>query len=181
MVDKSTFRDAMAGLGAAVNIITSDGAAGLAGCTASAVCGVTDEPPTLLVCINRSSRNNAAFRENDKLCVNVLSAEQQALAAHFSTSALPVGERFAAAQWDSLATGAPVLRDALASLDCEIESVTEVGTHTVFFCAVKAARTQASGDALIYFGRQYHRVGERSVHPAHAVVAASALASEAAR
>ena len=179
MLDKSTFRDAMAGLGTAVNIITSDGAAGLAGCTASAVCGVTDEPPTLLVCINRSSRNNAAFRANGKLCVNVLSAEQQTLAAHFATSALPIAERFAAAQWQSLVTGAPVLHGALASLDCEIESVTEVGTHTVFFCAVKAAHTHVAGDALIYYGRQYHRVGERSVHATHAANA-GVLAAESA-
>jgi flavin reductase len=179
MLDKSTFRDAMAGLGAAVNIITSDGAAGLAGCTASAVCGVTDEPPTLLVCINRSSRNNAAFRANGKLCVNVLSAEQQTLAAHFATSTLPMAERFAAAQWDTLATGAPVLHGALASLDCEIESVTEVGTHTVFFCAVKAAHTHVAGDALIYYGRRYHRVGARSVHATHAAEA-GALAAESA-
>ena len=170
MLDKLTFRDAMAGLGTAVNIITSDGAAGLAGCTASAVCGVTDEPPTLLVCINRGSRNNAAFRGNGKLCVNVLSAEQQTLATHFASGALSIDERFAAAQWERLATGAPVLHGALASLDCEIESVTEVGTHTVFFCAVKAAHTHRAGDdALIYYGRRYHRVGERSVHAAEPV------------
>ncbi|MFM0649301.1 flavin reductase [Paraburkholderia bryophila] len=168
MIDKLSFRDAMAGLGAAVNIVTSDGAAGRAGCTASAVCGVTDEPPTLLVCINRSSRNNAAFRANGQLCVNVLSAEQQALAAHFASSALQVDERFAAAQWNTLTTGAPALDGALASLDCEIESVTEIGTHTVFFCAVKAVQTQGAGDALIYYGRRYHRVGARSVHAAHA-------------
>lgn len=166
MLEKAVFRDAMAGLGTAVNIITSDGAAGLAGCTASAVCGVTDEPPTLLVCINRGSRNNAAFRTNGRLCVNVLSAGQQALATQFANSALPLAERFAAAQWEQLATGAPALREALASLDCEIESTTEVGTHTVFFCAVKAAQTRVAGDALIYYGRRYHRLGESSVHAA---------------
>lgn len=171
MLAKNSFRDAMAALGTAVNIITSDGTAGLAGCTASAVCGVTDEPPTLLVCINRSSRNNAAFRANGKLCVNVLNAEQQKLAAHFANSALPVTERFAAAQWEQLVTGAPVLHDALASLDCEIESITEVGTHTVFFCAVKATHTRAAGDALIYYGRRYHRVGDDSLHATHAVEA----------
>jgi flavin reductase len=179
MLEKNIFRDAMAGLGAAVNIITSDGAAGLAGCTASAVCGVTDEPPTLLVCINRGSRNNAAFRANGRLCVNVLNAEQQMLAAHFANSALPVAERFAAAQWDRLVTSAPVLRDALASLDCEIESTTEVGTHTVFFCAVKAAHTHVAGDALIYYGRRYHRVGDHSLHTARAVETATLV--EAAR
>ncbi len=45
------YRDAMACLGAAVNIVTTDGRAGRAGFTASAVCSVTDNPPTLLVCL----------------------------------------------------------------------------------------------------------------------------------
>ncbi len=48
------YRDAMARLGAAVSIVTTDGPAGRAGFTASAVCSVTDDPPTLLVCMNRS-------------------------------------------------------------------------------------------------------------------------------
>jgi hypothetical protein len=49
------YRDAMACLGAAVNIVTTDGNAGRAGFTASAICSVTDDPPTLLVCMNRGS------------------------------------------------------------------------------------------------------------------------------
>lgn len=55
LADKQSFRDAMAHVGAAVNIITTDGPAGRAGFTASAVCSVTDAPPTLLVCLNRSA------------------------------------------------------------------------------------------------------------------------------
>ncbi len=51
LADKASFRDAMAHVGAAVNIITTDGPAGRAGFTASAVCSVTDTPPTLLVCL----------------------------------------------------------------------------------------------------------------------------------
>ncbi|MDY9280660.1 flavin reductase [Escherichia coli] len=55
IVDQQTFRDAMSCIGAAVNIITTDGPAGRAGFTASAVCSVTDTPPTLLVCLNRGA------------------------------------------------------------------------------------------------------------------------------
>ncbi|AZG16481.1 MULTISPECIES: flavin reductase [Cupriavidus] len=159
MVDKTTFRDAMAGLGAAVNVITTDGVAGVGGCTASAVCPVTDDPPTLVVCINRASRNNAAIRENGRLCVNVLAAEQRDLAMRFADKDLSLDERFACAEWARLATGAPVLRGAVSALDCVVESVTEVGTHTVFFCAVKAARTDTARAGLIYFGRDFHAVG----------------------
>ncbi|HEY3599351.1 MAG TPA: flavin reductase [Paraburkholderia sp.] len=159
MIDKTTFRDAMAGLGASVNVITTDGVAGMAGCTASAVCAVTDEPPTVLVCINRKSRNNAVMRENGKLCVNVLSADQRHVAVRFATKDLSIDERFACAEWERLATGAPALSGALSVLDCEIESISEVGTHTVFFCSIKAARGQCDGDGLIYFARDFHRVG----------------------
>ncbi|UVA80918.1 flavin reductase [Pandoraea commovens] len=158
-VDKSIFREAMAGLGAAVNVITTDGPGGLAGCTASAVCAVTDDPPTLLVCINRASRNNAVMRENARLCVNVLSADQRDIAMQFATKDLSIETRFASGDWDTLHTGAPALQGAVSVLDCEVSSITEVGTHTVFFCEVKAARSAAALDGLIYFARGFHRVG----------------------
>src|SRR5690606_34296833 len=104
MVEKSAYRDAMAGLAAAVNIITSDGEAGLAGCTVSAVCSVTDEPPTLIVCINRTSANNEIIRKNGNLCVNVLSGEQKAVATAFATKGISVDDRLACANWSVLET-----------------------------------------------------------------------------
>ncbi len=70
LADKASFRDAMAHVGAAVNIITTDGPAGRAGFTASAVCSVTDTPPTLLVCLNRSASVWPVFSEHHTLCVN---------------------------------------------------------------------------------------------------------------
>jgi flavin reductase len=158
MIDKDTYRDAMASIAAAVNVVTSGGPAGLAGCTVSAVCSVTDEPPILLVCINRSSANNKIIRENGNLCVNVLSIEQVAIANQFCAKDLSVAERLAAAKWSVLETGAPALDGCVCSIDCEIASMEEVGTHTVFFCAVKAVLQQGGMDGLIYFGRDFHRV-----------------------
>ena len=81
IVDQQTFRDAMSCMGAAVNIITTDGPAGRAGFTASAVCSVTDTPPTLLVCLNRGASVWPVFNENRTLCVNTLSRFQIFLAA----------------------------------------------------------------------------------------------------
>ena len=143
MIDKAIFREAMSSFGAAVNVITSDGPAGLAGCTVSAVCSVTDEPPTLMLCINRDSRNNTIFKENGALCINVLSAGQQQLAVLFSSKGVDVRERFLSAEWERLDTGAPV---------------SEVGTHSVFFCSVQAARSNKGMEALIYLGRNFHRL-----------------------
>lgn len=83
IVDQQTFRDAMSCMGAAVNIITTDGPAGRAGFTASAVCSVTDTPPTLLVCLNRGASVWSVFNENRTLCVNTLSAGQEPLSNLF--------------------------------------------------------------------------------------------------
>jgi flavin reductase (DIM6/NTAB) family NADH-FMN oxidoreductase RutF len=54
---------------------------------------------------------------------------------------------------------APVLTDAVASLDCRIAKMAEVGTHSVFFCEVEAIATALQPEGPIYFDRLYHRIG----------------------
>ena len=128
-------------MGAPVNVITTDGPGGRRGFTASAVCSVTDDPPTLLVCLNRNSDSNAALKENRVLCVNTLTGEHQHLSPIFAgMTEHDYPGRFACANWTTLATGAPVLQGAGVSFDCRIVQVTEVGTHSVFFCEVDAIR-----------------------------------------
>ncbi len=159
-VARQIFRDAMARLGAAVNVITSDGPAGRAGCTASAVCSVTDDPPTLLLCLNRASENNASFKKNGVVCVNTLGHGHEELSGVFAgRTGVDIVGRFAAAQWRKGATGAPILADASVAFDCTISQCVEVGTHTVFFCEVQDILLGEADQGLIYFGRSYHRLG----------------------
>jgi flavin reductase len=149
----------MARLGAAVNIITTNGPGGRRGFTASAVCSVTDDPPTLLVCMNRTSDSAASFLENRVLCVNVLTAEQQCLSPIFAGgTAISAEERFNAGTWTTLETGSPVLADATVSFDCRVSQVTDVGTHHVLFCDVVDIITSGEAQGLIYFNRGYHPV-----------------------
>ncbi len=149
----------MARLGAAVSVITSDGPAGRCAFTASAVCSVTDDPPTLLVCMNRGSDSYQAFKANAVLCVNTLAASQERLSPVFAGfTDHTMTERFGHAGWIILATGAPVLTGAVVSFDCRIAQVSEVGTHGVFFCEVDAIQAGTSREGLIYFGRTYHRI-----------------------
>ena len=159
LADQERYREAMSRLGAAVNVITTAGPEGDVGFTASAVCSVTDDPPTLLVCMNRSSKSSAAFHASRILCVNVLTHEHQALPAPFaSVGNLPMAERFALAKWQRLATGSPVLENAAAAFDCAIDQIVEVGTHSVFFCGVKAIALGNAKAGLIYHGRAYHKI-----------------------
>ena len=153
-IDQQTFRQGMSKLAAAVNVITTDGRAGKAGFTASAVCSVSDSPPTLLVCLNRSASVYETFKTNQVLCVNTLNAQQQYLSNVFGGKT-PMSARFAEGQWRTLLTQAPVLKDALVSFDCRVVQSVSVGSHDVLFCQVKAIRQQSEENALVYFNRSY--------------------------
>ena len=159
-MDRTEFRNAMARLGAAVNIVTTDGPAGRAGFTASAVCSVTDDPPTLLVCMNRGSSAAAAVQGNGVLCVNTLGAGHEDISNTFAGfTGLEGPDRFGYGRWDVLETGAPVLLDAAVSFDCRISEVLEKGTHSVLFAEVVQVRASEAVGGLIYYSRGYHVVG----------------------
>ncbi|GAB1617974.1 flavin reductase [Pseudomonas sp. NGC7] len=162
MVDVSQFRNAMALLGGAVSVITTDGPAGRFGFTASAVCSVTDAPPTLLVCMNRASYSNEQFKANGALCVNVLAGTHQELSGAFANRNLSTEERFATTHWTVLESGAPVMQEALVNFDCRIAQVHEVGSHSIFYCQIQDIRQGGADDGLVYFNRAYHRVCEAS-------------------
>ncbi len=155
---KESFRNGMAKLCAAVNIVTSDGAAGLAGFTATAVCSVTDQPPTLLVCLNRTASVYETVTANGVIAVNTLAAHHVALSNLFG-GRTPMADRFAAATWMRGETGAPMLADALTAFDCRITQALDVGTHTVLICTVVGIGGEAGPAGLTYFDRAYHSVG----------------------
>src|SRR5271169_5962589 len=158
-VEKQAYREAMARLGAAVNVITTDGPGGRAGFTASALCSVTDTPPTLLVCANRTNDSYPAMRANAVLCVNTLAGAHEGLSPVYAgLTEHTMAARFEGATWHKLLTGAPALDGALVAFDCRIEQIVEVGTHDVFICAVDAVEVGTVSDGLIYYARGYHRV-----------------------
>ncbi|WP_225862099.1 flavin reductase [Ideonella benzenivorans] len=162
-VSVGEFRNGMALLPGAVTVITTDGPEGPAGFTASAVCSVTDSPPTVLVCMNRSSFAHRFFAANGVLCVNVLSAAQQDVSGLFANREVAMAERFARCPTQTLATGAPALAGALVNLDGRIVATHEVGTHSVFIVELQRIQVPDGATALpglAYFNRGYHALGQ---------------------
>ncbi|MFB6675403.1 flavin reductase [Streptomyces sp. NPDC056390] len=156
--DPREFREAMAHLPAAVNILTTDGPSGRCGITVSAVCSVTDSPPTVLACVNRSSAMHDVFSSNGRVCVNVLGVEQQELALHFAgATQVPMAERFAWDIWDH-DHDVPVLRDALVTVIGTVRERKPMGSHSVLFIETERVRTRTGGQSLVYFNRGFHRV-----------------------
>jgi flavin reductase (NADH) len=158
--DRTDFREAMAHLPAAVNILTTDGPGGRYGMTVSAVCSVTDSPPTVLVCVNRGSASHDVISGNGRVCLNVLGGHHEELALHFAgATKVPMPERFAWDIWDP-AEPVPVLRDALVNIIGTVRDLKPMGSHSVMFVEVERVRVR-HGDSLVYFNRRFHRLETR--------------------
>jgi flavin reductase (DIM6/NTAB) family NADH-FMN oxidoreductase RutF len=150
------FKLGMRSLAGAVNLVTSAHAGHRHGMTATAVCAATAEPPTVLVCLNHRAATHGAVAKSGVFCVNVLRAEDAQLSQDFSGA--QKGEaRFRSREWTRLATGAPVLVDALASFDCRVVKSVAHGTHTVFLGEVERIVVGRRGKPLLYAGGQYYR------------------------
>ncbi|WFR97452.1 flavin reductase [Rhizobium tumorigenes] len=130
------------------------------GVTITAACSVSDNPATVLVCLNSGNAKNDIFLESGIFSLNALGVHHQALADAFSgRTQMSSNERFAMGGFDTLATGAPVLVDALAAFDCKVVDVTRGTTHNVIFGEVVAVRFSERRPALLYMHRDYHAVG----------------------
>lgn len=148
------FRNAMAHLPSAVSIVTSNGQAGKVGLTVSSVTSVSDNPATVLFCINQNSAVHDIILQNKKVCINVLNSEQIELAKHFACMLdSTMEERFSWEIWDKNHEQA-VLKEAISSLQGEVVNAYTVGTHSIFIVQLSDIQTTPN-TSLVYFARQF--------------------------
>ncbi|WP_274629592.1 flavin reductase family protein [Arvimicrobium flavum] len=157
VIEPQDYRDAMSRFAGAVHVITTDGPAGRRGTTVIAACSVSDGPPMVLSCVNRHNPNNDLFLQNGNFALNTLAVKHEPMAVAFSgVTRLSPEERFAMAEWDVIASGAPTLVDAVAVFDCELIDTKELATHRVLFGKVTGLRIGDNLRPLIYHDRAYH-------------------------
>ncbi|POF31697.1 flavin reductase [Roseibium marinum] len=155
-LDMKIFREAMSRIAAAVHVVTTDGPAGRMGATVSAACSVSDDPPSILICLNRETRIHGAVLKNRCFCLNTLSDDHEAISDAFAgRENLDMPDRFAKGDWIPLATGCPALDSARLSVDCDVFSVTEMGTHSIIVGTVADLRMTDPGKSLLYVRRGY--------------------------
>jgi len=157
-IDAASFRDALSRAVTAVTVIATDGTGGRAGVTCSAVCSVSDSPPTVLFCINRRSAANSVIKANGVISINWLHASQTAVSQLFAgAGAVPMAQRFDDDSWGVFATGAPYSKSAMVALDCKVIDQIEIGTHSVFVAQVfGSAGAESDNHApLVYCLRSY--------------------------
>ena len=154
------FRLAMRELASGVALITTEHGGERMGCTATSLCSLSLDPPSLIVCIDLKSSTLAALRAAKIFGVNILAADHEDCADRFAgRTGLKGTARFAGADWMTLVTGAPMLRDALASIDCVVEETLERHTHAIVIGRVLAVHRSDAAPALVHWRGQFATLG----------------------
>lgn len=97
--------------------------------TATAVTSLSDNPPALLVCVNKSAAAYAALMERQSFCVNVLNQAQADISIHCAGKSEE--GRFAKGRWQDHASGLPYLPDAEVNFFCSNDKIVEYGSHII--------------------------------------------------
>ena len=121
--------------------------------TATAVNAMSMQPPSMIVCVNRSTAFHAAISSAMKFAINILHRNQVEISMGCGGKAR--GEdRFGSGAWGEEA-GVPVLTDAQARVVCAAEARFDYGSHTIFIGRATSIGTHGEVDPLIYVDGKY--------------------------
>lgn len=161
-VDGARFRQIMRNPVSSVAIVATGEEGRRAGCTVTAVCSLSDSPPSLLVCLNRQSFARQAIVTNKRFTINYLAESQREDADHLAGRfGLQGEEKFNADRWQSGPGGLPCLRDALAVLVCDLAHIIEFGSHSILCGTIQQAIFQELNRPLLYGQGRYIMVANQ--------------------
>lgn len=157
-VASEQFRDAMRHFPAGVTVVTVRSGEEVHGLTVSSFVSVSPDPPLVAVVIDhRHTAYPLLERDGAAFAVNILGQEQAELSNRFAW--LKDEDRFGAGDWGSAVTGAPVLREAIAWLDCRVWGRQSAGTHSIYVGEVCATSVPHPDEPpLVYWNRGYRKL-----------------------
>ena len=159
-ISSEQFRDALRHFPAGVTIVTiqAPGYEKPHGLTVSAFASISPEPPLIMVAIDhRGSGHEMLQKEGAVFAVNILPQDKMDLSNRFAW--VKDVDRFAEGDWGTTVTGAPILKDALAWLDCTVHARYKAGTHTIYLGKVEASNVPRPDELpLIYWNQGYRQL-----------------------
>jgi flavin reductase (DIM6/NTAB) family NADH-FMN oxidoreductase RutF len=148
------FRHALGMFATGVTIVTARDASGLrVGLTANSFNSVSLTPPLVLWSLSREACSVPAFSSGSHYAINILAADQRALAERFASRK---GDRFAGVALREGAGGAPIIEGAAAVFECFNRSRYEEGDHIIFVGEVERCERRADASPLIFHGGRYY-------------------------
>jgi flavin reductase (DIM6/NTAB) family NADH-FMN oxidoreductase RutF len=165
-VEDATFRNSMRLLASGVTIVATTFEGRRSGLTATAVCSLALSPPRVLASINMQGHTYGLVSESRCMSVNLLAQDHQVLAERFAAKRAAEDEdRFVYGEWKTAATGAPMLADALAALDCRVTEIIPLDTHAILIGVVEDIIFGPQRPPLIHFGAEFTSILARAETP----------------
>lgn len=152
------FKMGMQLLAATVTLITSSLDGRRAGMVATAVSSLTVDPPSLLICTNRTSRTYGFIMDSRKFAVNLVPDTLPQIVTAFAAKGDKEEQFRAVGTWISSKNGMPVLEEAVASFSCQVDNWANTKTHAVFFGMVEDVRLHSEASPLIFARKSFHRI-----------------------
>ena len=156
--DPRSFRDALGRFATSVAFVTATPDGEPAGLIVNSLTSVSLEPPLVSFCPSRSSLTWTRMRRAGRFGVNILGRQHET----FARRATPAGsDRFAGLDCELGPGGAPLLTDALATLDCEIIAEHPAGDHSIVVGRVDHLRISPIKDPLVFFASAFGTLRQR--------------------
>ena len=160
-IGSEQFRDALRHFPSGVTVVTMKSPKHdlVHGLTISAFASISPKPPLIMIAVDHRASAHKFMEDEDAIfAVNILAQDQVSLSNRFAW--VKDEDRFAEGDWGTAVTGAPVLLDALAWLDCTVYARYVAGTHTIYIGEVQASSVARPDEPpLIYWNRGYRWLG----------------------
>ena len=153
MTIQDNFKKAMRSYVYSVSIMSNiDDNKNLNAITVSSVTSDSIDPPSLLVCINKTAGIHDSIVKDSKFCINLLTKSQQDI-SNLCSSFQEEENRFKNDQWDT--TDIPFLKNAQANIFCKVDEIISYHTHSIVVAKVTESKYSNEIDTLIYVDGSY--------------------------
>jgi flavin reductase (DIM6/NTAB) family NADH-FMN oxidoreductase RutF len=154
-ISQTEFRRILSHFASGVTVVTTSVNGMHHGITVSAFCSLSLEPPLVLICIDQRALGHAMIRDAGVFAINVLAEDGERLSRLFASRE---PDKFLHVRYRIGQTGAPLLSDALATLECRLVDQHPGGDHTIFIGEVLDGDAQDRTGPLLYYRSGYHRL-----------------------
>ncbi len=156
ILNEKQIREVMRSWATGVTVVTAGHDGQTHGMTVSSFTSISLEPPLVLVALERSTRTRQFVNDSLAFGISILSEEQEEISNQFAGWITEEGNRFKGLETFTLDSNSPMIEGGLGFIDCKVESVYEVGTHTIFIGEATSIKINDDNKApLIYFNQKY--------------------------
>jgi flavin reductase (DIM6/NTAB) family NADH-FMN oxidoreductase RutF len=153
-IDTARFRQVLGHFPTGVTVVTAATAGDPAGLAVNSFTSVSLEPPLVAIAVSKLSTTWPKIREAGHFCANILAADQEDVCRVFAAHQ---PDKFRGIGWKRAESGAPILNDILAWVDCAVVAEHDGGDHVIVIAEVRDLGVEREGLPLVFYRGGYGR------------------------